>query len=244
MTVHSTDLHDMTQDFAARRSTLGWASSRAASRSRIDRTYRRGAKRAFELALVIAAAPFWMAIILISALLVACDGHLPFYTQLRIGRSGRIFRMWKLRSMVPDAEARLQAHLAADPKARAEWDALQKLKDDPRITPVGRVLRKTSIDELPQLWNVLVGDMSLVGPRPMMFGPRPMMVSQRELYHGANYYALRPGLTGFWQISDRNECGFRDRVRFDDAYERAVSLRTDLVVLWRTVAVVLRGTGY
>ena len=102
---------------------------------------------------------------------------------------------------------------------------------------MGRVLRKLSIDELPQLLNVLCGSMSLVGPRPMM-------LDQKHMYDGRAYYALRPGLTGFWQISDRNECSFRNRAHYDDAYNRVVSLKTDLVVMLRTISVVIRGTGY
>ena len=201
------------------------------------RLYRSVLKRALDVAFVLIALPLWLPLILVSALVVARDGHNPFYAQERVGRNGRIFRMWKLRSMVPDADARLTEHLANDPAAQDEWDSTQKLKDDPRITSFGRVLRKSSMDELPQLFNVLAGEMSLVGPRPMM-------VSQRDLYHGTSYYALRPGLTGFWQISNRNLCRFCDRVRFDNAYERSVSLRTDIAVLLRTVVVVLRGTGY
>ena len=126
--------------------------------------------------------------------------------------------------MVIDADQRLAAHLAADPALRAEWDETQKLKNDPRITAVGRLLRKTSLDELPQLWNVLKGDMSLVGPRPMM-------PEQRALYPGRAYYSMRPGLTGPWQVSDRNETSFAGRAEFDAAYARRMSLRTDLVIL-------------
>lgn len=194
-------------------------------------------KRLIDLALVLAALPFWAPLVAVFALLVARDGHSPFYLQDRVGRDGRVFRMIKLRSMVKNADALLEAHLAAHPDARAEWNATQKLKNDPRITGLGRLIRKASVDELPQLINVLKGDMSLVGPRPFM-------TSQRDLYHGEGYYKLRPGLTGFWQISDRNECDFVQRVDFDDAYERAVSFKTDLSVLVRTVTVVLRGTGY
>ncbi len=139
--------------------------------------------------------------------------------------------------MVPDAEMRLQACLAEDPKARAEWDATQKLKDDPRVTRMGRFLRKSSLDELPQLWNVLRGDMSLVGPRPMM-------LSQRAMYPGTAYYALRPGITGFWQVSERNDCEFAQRARFDADYQSRVSFLVDLTILMRTVRVVLRATGY
>jgi lipopolysaccharide/colanic/teichoic acid biosynthesis glycosyltransferase len=194
-------------------------------------------KRAFDLCVVTMAIPFWLPLLIVGALLVMLDGHNPFYTQQRVGRNGRTFRMWKLRSMVPNADARLEAHLAADPVARAEWNAHQKLKNDPRITTVGRMLRKTSLDELPQLFNVLSGDMSLVGPRPIMVG-------QKALYPGDRYAEMRPGLTGLWQVTDRNECSFAQRARFDDIYYRALSFPADLGILMRTALVVVRGTGY
>ena len=203
----------------------------------LRRVYRGGVKRLIDLVLVIATLPFWLPIILVTAVLVARDGHNPFYTQDRIGRNGRVFRMFKLRSMVHDADAVFDAYLAENPEARAEWDETQKLKHDPRITRVGRLIRKTSIDELPQLFNVILGDMSLVGPRPMM-------VCQKPLYPGSSYYELRPGLTGFWQISSRNHSRFIDRVRYDNAYHRSMCLGTDAAVIWRTLGVVLRGTGY
>lgn len=199
--------------------------------------YRGGVKRVIDLVLVIATFPFWLPIILITAVLVARDGHNPFYTQDRIGRNGRVFRMFKLRSMVHDADAVFEAYLQAHPEARAEWDATQKLKHDPRITRLGRLIRKTSIDELPQLFNVVLGHMSLVGPRPMM-------VCQKPLYPGSRYYDMRPGLTGFWQVSNRNHCRFVDRARYDNAYHASMSLRTDVALIWRTMGVVLRGTGY
>ena len=152
-----------------------------------------------------------------------------FYRQARVGRGGRIYRIWKLRSMVMNADQKLEAHLAADPAARAEWDETQKLKRDPRITRFGRLIRKSSLDELPQLWNVLIGDMSLVGPRPMM-------PDQRALYPGRAYYALRPGITGPWQVSERNATSFADRARFDDKYhDRDLSLATDVRLLRPTV---------
>ena len=198
--------------------------------------YARGLKRVLDVALVLAAAPVVVPVVLILALLIACDGGAPVYAQDRVGRGGRRFRMWKLRTMVVGAEDRLAAHLAADPAARAEWDRTQKLRDDPRVTPAGRFLRRTSLDELPQLWNVLTGDMSLVGPRPMM-------PCQQALYPGEAYYRLRPGLTGPWQVSDRNATAFADRARFDRDYEAALSLTTDLRLLAATLRVVLRGTG-
>jgi lipopolysaccharide/colanic/teichoic acid biosynthesis glycosyltransferase len=199
--------------------------------------YRSGLKRALDLFLILATAPLTVPVILVLAALVALEGGKPFYTQFRVGRNGKLFRMWKLRSMVQDADTRLAAHLASDPAAQGEWETTQKLKNDPRITRFGRLLRKTSLDELPQLFNVLNGSMSLVGPRPMMVG-------QQCLYDGRAYYNLRPGITGLWQISDRNDCNFSDRARFDNAYHRDMSLLTDLRILFRTVSVVLRGTGY
>jgi lipopolysaccharide/colanic/teichoic acid biosynthesis glycosyltransferase len=199
--------------------------------------YRSGLKRVVDVVLVLATMHIWLPIILVTALIVARDGHNPFYTQPRIGRNGRVFRILKLRSMVHDADAVFEAHLQEDPAARAEWNTTQKLKNDPRITRVGHFIRQTSIDELPQVLNVLFGDMSLVGPRPIM-------VQQKDLYPGNRYYAMRPGLTGFWQICDRNRCRFAGRARYDNAYYNAMSLRTDLVVLWRTLGVVVRRTGY
>lgn len=136
-----------------------------------------------------------------------------------------------------DADARLAAHLAADPAMRAEWAESQKLKNDPRITAVGRFLRKTSLDELPQLWNVFKGDMSLVGPRPMM-------PQQRPLYPGRAYYRMRPGLTGPWQVSDRNAGSFAGRAEYDTEYHRSMSFLRDFTILVLTFWVVLRGTGY
>lgn len=199
--------------------------------------YRRYAKRLLDLVIVGLAAPVALVIIALAALgLVLREGGSPFYRQERIGLHGRVFGMWKLRTMVPDAEAVLGAYLAANPAARIEWDHHQKLKSDPRITRFGALLRKTSLDELPQLWNVVTGDMSIVGPRPMMR-------DQRVLYPGTEYYVMRPGITGLWQTSARNESSFHERAGFDQAYYRALSLRTDLAIIWRTFSVVLRGTG-
>ena len=199
--------------------------------------YRGGLKRGFDVLAVLATSFITLPLILLMAICVALDGHSPFYAQKRVGQGGRVFTMWKLRSMVPGADAKLEAHLAADPAARAEWDHSQKLKKDPRITRIGRIMRKCSADELPQLWNVLKGDMSLVGPRPML-------PEQAPLYPGQAYYALRPGITGIWQVSARNESSFADRARFDATYDRKLSLATDLGLLLATVRVVLRGTGH
>ncbi|OED46747.1 sugar transferase [Rhodobacteraceae bacterium (ex Bugula neritina AB1)] len=199
--------------------------------------YRSFGKRALDLILCILGAPFALLLVGVLALLVARDGGKPFYSQLRVGQHGRTYRMWKLRSMVPDADQKLEAHLAQNPAARAEWDKDQKLKSDPRVTPLGAFLRRASIDELPQLWNVFKGDMSLVGPRPMM-------VDQQLLYPGRDYYDLRPGITGSWQVSHRNESSFAERAVFDTEYNRKVSFGEDLRILTATVRVVLKATGY
>ncbi|GAW33768.1 putative sugar transferase EpsL [Roseovarius sp. A-2] len=193
-------------------------------------------KRALDIVIVLLAAPVAVIVVGLLGLIIMADGMSPFFMQDRVGRHGRLFRMLKLRSMVADAETRLQAHLETCPKARIEWQVNQKLRRDPRITRIGRIIRKTSLDELPQLWNVLVGDMSIVGPRPMM-------PSQQSLYPGIAYYAMRPGITGYWQISVRNESSFAERAQFDARYFRDLSLLTDLRVMLRTFGVVMRGTG-
>jgi exopolysaccharide production protein ExoY len=199
--------------------------------------YRRVFKRLIDSILVILSVPIVLPIVLLLGVLVARDGHNPFYSQKRVGMGGRVFTMWKLRTMVRDADAHLESCLAADPEARAEWDSTQKLKKDPRITRIGHILRRTSLDELPQLWNVLVGDMSLVGPRPMM-------PEQQAMYPGYAYYALRPGVTGPWQISDRNMSSFAARADFDNMYEKDVSISKDVEILWSTVRVVINCTGF
>ena len=199
--------------------------------------YRARGKRFLDLIIIFASLPFVLPMIALLVLVVARDGGQPFFTQKRVGRHGRTFRMVKLRSMVPDAEAQLQAYLEQNPQAREEWNRTQKLKSDPRITRVGRFLRRSSLAELPQLWNVLKGDMSLIGPRPMM-------IDQVKLYPGDAYFSLRPGITGPWQVSERNETEFADRARFDSGYLKELSFRTDLNILVRTFGVVMRCTGY
>jgi exopolysaccharide production protein ExoY len=199
--------------------------------------YHNGVKRVMDIVFILLALPFLAPILLIVAIMVASDGHAALYSQERIGRNGRTFRIWKFRTMVPDAKQRLDDLIAIDVDLAREWNRTQKLKNDPRIIPVGHLLRKASIDELPQLWNVLKGDMSLVGPRPMM-------TDQRDLYPGKAYFAMRPGLTGLWQISDRNKTTFAARADFDTTYYSRMSLLTDFRILLATVGVVIRGTGH
>ncbi len=198
--------------------------------------YRSVLKRPLDLSLVLLAAPVIIPLILLLALLVMRDGGNPFYKQARIGRNGQSYRMWKLRSMVVDADERLQSYLDANPEARAEWDLTQKLRHDPRVTRFGRLLRACSMDELPQLWNVVKGEMSLIGPRPML-------PEQQVMYPGDAYFRLRPGITGLWQVDGRNRTSFTDRAIYDDRYDRKLSLSSDIGILMRTVSVVLRRTG-
>lgn len=199
--------------------------------------YRSLFKRLLDITAILLAAPVVVPVVALLALAVARDGGKPFYSQMRVGKGGKRFRMWKLRSMVTDADARMEDYLAAHPEARLEWDLTQKLKEDPRITRMGKLLRSSSLDELPQLWNVLMGEMSLVGPRPIM-------VSQQVIYPGIAYYTLRPGCTGFWQTAGRNRTTFEARAEYDTAYEKNLTFWTDVKILLGTVTVMLRGTGY
>lgn len=162
-----------------------------------------------------------------------------FYGGYRVGMNGKLFSCWKFCTMRPDADQILNAMLAKDPALQAEWDKYQKLKNDPRIdSRISALLRKTSLDELPQLWNVFVGDMSLVGPRPILPGQKTEYGDLIE-----QYYAVRPGLTGLWQVSGRNETSFQRRVYWDGWYIRNWSLWYDIVIIFKTVKVLLTGSG-
>lgn len=200
--------------------------------------YRFQGKRILDIATVLLTLPLTIPVIALAAIVLWIESGFPFYRQERLGHSGTVFSMFKLRTMTRDAEGDLDSILAGDPNLRAEWDATQKLKNDPRITPVGAFLRRTSIDELPQIWNVLKGEMSLVGPRPMM-------LDQLELYGNPRaYFALHPGISGFWQVCERNESQFAYRAEADRAYLLRKCFWVDLQVIWRTIFVVLRRTGY
>ena len=168
----------------------------------------------------------------------AQDGSAPIYWQKRLGRGGRLFNCLKFRSMVPRAQERLEHLLATNPAARLEWSIDHKLRNDPRITPLGRFIRRTSLDELPQLVNVLVGDMSLVGPRPI--------VADEAVRYGAyleHYFRVRPGITGVWQVSGRNDVSYRRRIACDVLYARRRSLRHNIVIMAATVPAVLQSRG-
>ena len=196
-------------------------------------------KRSLDLALVTLSLLLFSWLFAALALVIMATSRGPvFYGQTRIGRGGREFMAWKFRSMVKDADAQLNTYLEVHPELREEWERDHKLKDDPRVTWIGRLLRRTSLDELPQLWNILRGDMSLVGPRPIV---------QDEVAKYGERFALfckvRPGLSGLWQVSGRNDTTYAERVALDCYYVRNWSVWLDLVILARTVRVVLLGKG-
>lgn len=196
-------------------------------------------KRAIDLVFCILMLPVVLPLGLLLAFLIRLDSPgAPIYRQMRIGRDGRLLRVYKFRTMVSDAEARLKEWLAGDPDLKEEWERDHKLRHDPRITRMGHFLRKTSLDELPQLLNVVMGDMSLVGPRPI--------VAAEVKKYGAvfdEYCRVRPGLTGLWQISGRNNTTYAERVAFDHYYINNWSIWMDIWILARTIPVVLTGYG-
>jgi exopolysaccharide production protein ExoY len=199
----------------------------------------RAVKRALDISLSATLLVLLSPLLLAIALSVAFSTGLPvIYQQRRIGREGRPFMFFKFRSMRHGANRALEQHLRSNPVARTEWNAFQNLTADPRVTPTGRILRRLSLDELPQLWNVLKGDMSLVGPRPCM--------ERQVSLHAtgwAHYCALRPGMTGLWQVSGRNSLTYRQRVELDIEYVDRWSVSLDLVILAKTIRAVLAGGG-
>lgn len=201
----------------------------------VDRFLTRALDVVGSLALILLLAPL---MITIALLVLVTDAGPIIFGHRRLGRDGRVFRCFKFRSMVADAETRLSKLLAVDSAARAEWHRDHKLKNDPRITPIGAFLRRSSLDELPQLFNVLIGDMSLVGPRPIVDAER----SRYGRYFGI-YCQVRPGLTGLWQISGRNDVSYRRRVALDVAYARSQSFALNVKILLMTVPSVVRAQG-
>ena len=179
--------------------------------------------------------PLLLAIICI---LWATSGRPIFFSHTRLGKDGKPFNCLKFRTMIPDSEARLEYVLANDPVAREEWNTHHKLSRDPRVSPFGRFLRQSSLDELPQFWNVLRGDMSVVGPRPIS-------VSEVADYAGdfPTYAAVRPGITGVWQTSGRSNASFSERVKMDVEYIRNWNLRRDIKLTWRTLSVIVSTDG-
>jgi exopolysaccharide production protein ExoY len=171
---------------------------------------------------------------------IVLGGQMPFYSHVRVGKGGREFGCLKFRSMCRNADTKLAQLLERDPAAKLEWETRRKLRNDPRITRLGRFLRATSLDELPQLINVLAGQMSLVGPRPVT---RTELAEFYGSLEAAAYCSVRPGVTGLWQVSGRSELGYKNRVALDAFYAQHLCLRTDLVILAQTIDIVVRQRG-
>jgi Undecaprenyl-phosphate galactose phosphotransferase WbaP len=199
----------------------------------------RAVKRILDVALVLIASPFLFLLVLVVAAAIRLDSPGPiFFSHRRIRGHGTFFTMWKFRTMCLNSAELLDEHLAANPAARSEWSQFHKLRNDPRVTRVGRFLRRSSLDELPQLWNVLTGAMSLVGPRPIV-------AAEVEKYgdHFADYCMVKPGITGLWQVSGRSGTGYQQRIQLDRKYVQNWSLRGDLIILARTPRSVIRQVG-
>lgn len=203
-------------------------------RVRVIRWHYQLAKRVLDVAACLFLLPFVLPVMAIVALAVWCDDPGPiFFKQLRTGRGGRRFRMYKFRTMLKNAEALKERYKHLNELCWPDF----KITNDPRVTRVGRFLRKTSLDELPQIFNVLNGTMSLVGPRPTSFD-----ITTYELWHTERLEVL-PGITGLWQVSGRSDIEFNDRLQLDVEYIERQSLALDLYILWKTVAVVLTQKG-
>ena len=197
-------------------------------------------KTAFDYILTLVGAVFISPLLVYIAYRIKKEDPGPvFFAHTRIGKNGKPFPCYKFRSMVVNSQEMLQKYLAENPAAREEWERDFKLKDDPRVTPIGKFLRSTSLDELPQIFNVLRGEMSLVGPRPVI---------QEELdkYYGETaklYCTVKPGITGLWQVSGRSDIGYDERVALDATYIKYRSMWGDIVILWKTIGVVLMKKG-
>jgi exopolysaccharide production protein ExoY len=196
---------------------------------------KRGIDVVGSLAALVLMAPLFLAIALV---IWVCDAGPVVYSQKRVGQNGRIFRCLKFRTMVMNGDRLFHELLANDARARAEWETMHKLRRDPRITAVGRFLRISSLDELPQLFNVLNGDMSLVGPRPIVLAE-----AARYGHRFGSYCMVKPGLTGLWQVSGRNSISYRRRVAMDVTYARRASLSLDLWIMLRTVPAIVSASG-
>lgn len=216
------------------------ATMSAADQARVSRgsTYAGSlTKRALDLLICAATLTFFAPLMLLIAIAIRMTGPV-FFKQQRIGRDGKLFHVYKFRTMAVDAEQRLAVLLENDPVARLEWESLRKLTHDPRITLVGKFLRLSSLDELPQLINVLLGDMSIIGPRPIV--PSEAVMYNRYI---AAYCSVKPGLTGLWQVSGRNGTTYRRRVALDVCYSRNASLALDIGILFKTIPAVLKADG-
>lgn len=197
------------------------------------------AKRMFDLSIVLFFAPFLFPIFAVVALVVKLSSRGPvFFRHGRVGQFGKPFNVWKFRTMHEQSEELLLEYFKTHPEAEREWKQSHKLRFDPRITRLGRVLRKTSLDELPQLWNVLIGDMSLVGPRPIV---KAEIAKYGERFFF--YSCAKPGVTGLWQVSGRSRLSYDERTQLDERYVRQWRITFDLRILVRTVRMVFLADG-
>ena len=213
------------------RSLSGWSKG-------LDRPVADWSKRSFDVGVALAVVLVFLPLFALIGLALLAQGRPLLIRHKRIGRGGESFPCLKFRTMVVNGDEVLQRHLSDNPEAREEWARSQKLKDDPRVTPLGRVLRKSSLDELPQLLNVLRGEMSLVGPRPI--------VAAEAVHYGIHiekYHAVRPGLTGAWQVSGRSDVSYNQRVSLDCHYVETRNFRRDIAIMLMTVPAVLKSKG-
>lgn len=200
--------------------------------------YQSWGKRALDVTLALLLLPAIAPVILVLWLIVRCEGTSGFFGHRRIGQNGIAFRCWKIRTMVPEAEIKLASYLEVNRAAAAEWAETQKLTKDPRTTRLGRFLRRTRLDELPQIWNVLRGEMSFVGPRPVT---EPELARYGRFQH--IYLEMKPGITGIWQVQGRSDGDYEERVRMDRRYAFLRSAPFDLYLIAMTGLVVLKMTG-
>ncbi|WP_293574399.1 sugar transferase [Phaeobacter sp.] len=218
--------------------TIGHSVVNGHSEPALGSAYATFGKRALDIALAIALLPMIAPVIAVLWLLARKDGGSGFYGHRRIGRDGTPFTCWKIRTMICNAEEILEAHLASNPTAAEEWAQSRKLTHDPRITSFGNFLRRSSLDELPQIWSVLRGHMSFVGPRPIVRCELP-----KYGVHAGAYLGQRPGITGLWQVSGRNDVSYAERVQFDVTYARKCGLIYDLKLMLLTGRAVVNKTG-
>ena len=216
-----------------------WSEDRCASTELETRVSYRVGKRALDLCLGVLILPILVPILCCIAIAVRLASSGPvFFGHARHRNRETLFTVWKFRTMYEDSATVLQNHLDSNPDAKQEWTIFHKLKNDPRVTPVGRFLRRTSLDELPQIWNVLLGNMSFVGPRPIT-----TVEIDRYGDDFVSYCRVKPGITGLWQTSGRNSMTYQERVQLDATYARDWSLGMDLHILLRTFRAVLEGNG-
>jgi len=196
-------------------------------------------KRAFDFSFALICSLFFIPIMLIVILLIRIDSKGPaIFTQDRIGKDGKTIKIYKFRTMVMNAEEELKRLLETDPKIREEYTVYKKITNDPRLTKIGGFLRKASIDELPQILNILKGEMSLIGPRPYLHRELPDMEGYEKYIT-----AFRPGLTGMWQVNGRNETTFQERLEFDQEYYQKFSVKLDTKIFFKTIQAVFKKDG-